>query len=110
MHCSQEVLEAVKPKKTKLGTPLESESIRRKNSSRRLTTTSIGEEDENETDMTVEIEVGLLPSFSQLIFTGTIFPGAKSWNACQPEGNGEGNALYSCNIKLCMYVLYVCFR
>jgi len=51
-----EVLEAVKPKKTKLGTPLESESMRRKNSSRRLISTSLSQEDENETDMTVEIE------------------------------------------------------
>ena len=104
MHCSQEVLEAVKPKKIKLGKPLESESMRRKSSSQPVAETSSVNEDENETDMTVEIEVGLLPSFSQLIFTGTIFPGAKSWNACQPEGNGEGNALYSCNIKLCMYM------
>ena len=47
----------MKPKKTKLGTPLESESIRRKNSSRRLISTSLSQEDENETDMTVEIEV-----------------------------------------------------
>ena len=54
MHCSQEVLEAVKPKKTKLGTPLESESMRRKT---HQPDASLVRENENETDLTVEIEV-----------------------------------------------------
>jgi len=54
-----DVLEAVKPKKTKLGTPLESESMRRKSSSRRRKASSPLVADaslENETDLTVEIE------------------------------------------------------
>ena len=57
------MLEAVKPKRTKLGTPLESESMRRKSNSRRrkgssaLVAEASLENDENETDLTVEIEV-----------------------------------------------------
>jgi len=54
-----DVLEAVKPKKTKLGTPLESESMRRKNSGRTRKASSALVSDaslENETDLTVEIE------------------------------------------------------
>ena len=56
MHCSQEVLEAVKPKKTKLGTPLESESMRRK-THQVVSDASLVRENRNETDLTVEIEV-----------------------------------------------------
>ena len=54
------MLEAVKPKKTKLGTPLESESMRRKSSSlrRRASSPLVADASlENETDLTVEIEV-----------------------------------------------------
>merc|ERR1719278_1790893 len=57
-----EVLEAVKPKRTKLGTPLESESMRRKSNSRRrkgssaLVAEASLENNENETGLTVEIE------------------------------------------------------
>ena len=52
MHCSQEVLEAVKPKKTKLGTPSES-------SSQLVTDASLVHE--NEIHLTVEIEVVSFP-------------------------------------------------
>ena len=56
MYCSQEVLEAVKPKRTKLGTSKRSESIRR-NPFQLVTDASLVHENENETDLTVEIEV-----------------------------------------------------
>ena len=50
------MLEAVKPKKTKLGTPLEIESMRRK-THQVVSDASLVRENENETDLTVEIEV-----------------------------------------------------
>ena len=56
MYCSQEVLEAVKPKRTKLGTSKRNESIR-KNPFQLVTDASLVHENENETDLTVEIEV-----------------------------------------------------
>merc|ERR1711971_1156681 len=51
-----EVLEAVKPKKTKLGAPVESESMRRGTSSKLVADASLLEENENQTGLTVEIE------------------------------------------------------
>ena len=60
MYCSQEVLEAVKPKKIKLGTPLESSSMRGKISSQPVADTSSVHEN---TNMTVEIEVVSFPYF-----------------------------------------------
>ena len=50
------MLEAVKPKKTKLGIPLESESMRRK-AHQLVADASLLHENQNETDLTVEIEV-----------------------------------------------------
>merc|ERR1711971_814534 len=50
------VLEAVKPKKTKLGTPLESSSMRRGTSSKLVADASLLHKNENEIDLTVEIE------------------------------------------------------
>ena len=46
----------MKPKKTKLGIPLESESIRRK-AHQLVADASLAHENDNETDLTVEIEV-----------------------------------------------------
>merc|ERR1719397_1839608 len=51
-----EVLEAVKPKKTKLGAPVESESMRRATSGKLVADASLVEENENETGLTIEIE------------------------------------------------------
>ena len=65
IHCFQEVLEAVKPKKTKLGAPVESESMRRGTSSKLVADASLVEENENETGLTVEIEVVNFPYFFQ---------------------------------------------
>ena len=54
---SQKVLEAVKPKKTKLGTAMRSQSMRSETSSQLEADASLLHENENEIDLTVEIEV-----------------------------------------------------
>ena len=51
------MLEAVKPKKTKLGIAMRSESMRSETSSQLVSDSSLFHENENETDLTVEIEV-----------------------------------------------------
>ena len=84
MHCFQEVLEAVKPKKTKLGTPLES-------SSHLVADASLVHENENEIHLTVEIEVFGFPYLLSIISTWIIFAGAKPWDACQSEEGGKSD-------------------
>ena len=91
MHCFQEVLEAVKPKKTKLGAPVESESMRRATSGKLVADASLVEENENETGLAVEIEVVTFPYSFSTIFTWTIFAGAKPWDARQSEEHGKSD-------------------
>ena len=83
------MLEAVKPKKTKLGIAMRKESMRSETSSQLEADASLLHENENEIDLTVEIEVVSLSVRSfQLIH---YFLGAKPWDARQSEEHGKSD-------------------